>query len=210
MEKIEKSLFPKEEILWKDIRNKNIFVGSNVLTWWIVIHTIFTMGFFVVSMFVEALKEFSFFIYVFYAVLTGFFLIIMLLVNRQLKSYGLPREELKNYQEVYAITNKRWIQKDCQFNSKIDPLNYPDDAVEKTEDVVLVSWKSIQSVSVFQARNIFNIGFYFNKEPESSTYLGLDIVGRVEYEEFLKSLKSQVPLGKEIKDEYGGITYQRI
>ena len=125
------------------------------------------------------------------------------LTNQKLmKKINLSFNHIKFYQDIYILTNKRWIQKSLDvlnFNVDLFPIK-----IKTVEDVVFIDFEQIQS--------------FFSKRRDSFScyFIGFDIdfpVGPgllIPYEifpEFIKKLSEIIPIKREVHEKHGKIIY---
>ncbi|MFX0135511.1 MAG: hypothetical protein ACFFDN_17840 [Candidatus Hodarchaeota archaeon] len=117
----------------------------------------------------------------------------------------LTLEELKKYEDIFVLTNKRWIQKNLDFNFKFDISKYPKNVLERHRDIITVNLDSIKMITI----DVTNIGYYVDEEDFNKpvpTYLGVEAFK--EFDNIMKILKELIPL--ELKeDNYGDLYLQR-
>ncbi|MFX0073218.1 MAG: hypothetical protein ACFFAO_19235 [Candidatus Hermodarchaeota archaeon] len=117
----------------------------------------------------------------------------------------LTIKELEKYEDIYILTNKRWIQKNLDFNFKFDISKYPKKVLKRHRDIISVNLDSIKMITI----DVTNIGFYVDEEDFNKpvpTYLGVELFK--EFDKVMKLLKELIPL--ELKeDKYGDLYLQR-
>lgn len=116
----------------------------------------------------------------------------------------LTLEELKKYEDIYVLTNKRWIQKNLDFNFKFDISKYPNNVLERHRDIISVNLDSIKFITI----DVTNIGFYVDEEEFNKpvpTYLSVELFK--EFDKVMKLLKELIPL--KLKEDKYGIYLQR-
>ncbi|MFW9973283.1 MAG: hypothetical protein ACFFDF_24075 [Candidatus Odinarchaeota archaeon] len=82
-------------------------------------------------------------------------------------------EERKNYNIVYMLTDKRWIQKELLKELFEYIKNYSEEIVKRERDIIFIELKDIKVWYI-----IDTIGIYVDKaeyESNKPTYLGADV-----------------------------------
>jgi hypothetical protein len=176
MEKLDTLLDKDEEILWKKKEQFHFKMEIiDVIMEIIVIITLFGIGlFFSFFLFLPSVQGFVFFVFLFMAILS--FLIFTIFISSLIKKYinytwryprkfHLSREEMENFQEVYMLTNKRWIKrtKDVLF---LYEGNNP--YLTRKEHFVFLNLKDVKIIRVLEPAlsSKKGLGFYTTQEVE--------------------------------------------
>jgi len=129
---------------------------------------------------------------------------IYLTYQKSMKKINLSFKQIKSYEDIYILTNKRWIQKSLDvlnFNVEVFPIK-----IKNVEDVVFIDFEQIQS--------------FFSKRRDSFScyFVGFDIdfpggpgllIPYEIFTEFIKKLLEIIPIKREVHDKRGKILYFR-
>ena len=207
MEELENYLLDDEEILWSHREMMNLI---QLPTLEIIIGTSLSGG---LSL------SLNFIIYVFFAkniilllslIILPIVIVIIFglsLIMPGIRQYiqitenlHLNTKDLRKYEGISIITNKRLIQK--SYNAfEIDYLQNPINDLENFKiyrDMVFVNLESIQVVSAEEMEYFFQVGFKF-KEDDTNFMPLLFSIPRDRFSEFLSILKENIPLQRKIR-----------
>jgi len=213
MEVIKKKFIShNEEILWEYSEEKNLLKD-------IIVHLI--IGIFLLIFFIaiiifisQTLEWLSWYI----VLLISIFPILLFVrtIITGVKNYKdmlnklqLSRKELRNYERVYMLTNKRWIQKDYDLSSNIDISKYKKGVLERNKDIIFVNLENIKVIYTVEDKE-YMIAFYIDYDEENfeDSYLGVWL-SLEEFQKVMKILKDVIPIKKGKQDNFGATTYFR-
>ncbi|HEY0089926.1 MAG TPA: hypothetical protein VGB37_13840 [Candidatus Lokiarchaeia archaeon] len=121
----------------------------------------------------------------------------------KIKTLQLSFKQLRHYECIYAITNKRWIQKDFDLNSNVDVSEYPEEAIEKFKDIIFVNLEKIEAIYTFENKiNVIALYLEYNEENPEETDFGVWVPLK-EFHKAIDTLKKVIPLESEKEDELG-------
>ena len=125
-------------------------------------------------------------------------------LNQITKNLQVTPKDLRNYEEVSAISNKRLIQK--SYNAfKIDYSENPISDLENHEiyrDMVFINLKSIKVVIAEKLETSFQIGFKFSIKDDNLIPLLFSVPLNL-FPSFIDELTEKIPLKqKKRKDNY--------
>ncbi|MFW9968918.1 MAG: hypothetical protein ACFFDF_01875 [Candidatus Odinarchaeota archaeon] len=121
-----------------------------------------------------------------------------------MKVLQLDFNQIKQYKDIYILTNKRWIQKSLDvlnINETIFPLE-----ITKHNDIIFIDFNQIKSI------------FTQRKDSANSYFFGFDLkfpwgqelfIPYVIFPEFIKILKEVIPIKREVHAKHGVIYYYR-
>ncbi len=208
MEEINGLLQNNEEILWKFSKKedplskprKNVKTGL-ILTFFITILELFYV---ISGIFIKMVPE----IIMPIALLLSFILLFLILsindYKKVLKKFELSPEELKNYENVYILTNKRWIQKSINvFNIDFSKLHKQN--LKRNKDIVLVSLEILPILYTYDLGEKYGYYVIFLQEYDKNSIidplenLGL-IIPSENYWKFNKAIQEFFTLDKKEQD----------
>lgn len=124
--------------------------------------------------------------------------------HKYMKVLQLGFNQIKQYKDIYILTNKRWIQKCLDVLNIYEPT-FPLE-ITKHNDIVFINFDVIKSF------------FIQRKDSYTSYFIGFDLkwpYGQglfIPYEifpEFIKILKELIPIKREVHAKHGVIYYYR-
>jgi len=201
-----------EEILWEHSEEKDLLKE-------IIVHLIigiFLMIFLITVIIIisRTLEWLSWYVVLLLSVIPILLFVRTILVAKKdysdkLNKLQISRKELRNYENVYILTNKRWIQKDYDLNFNIDISKYTKGALERKKDIVFVNLEKIQVIYTVEDKK-YMIAFYIDYDEENleETYLGVWLSPE-EFKKVMKILKKVIPIEKEKLDKFGATVYFR-
>ncbi len=192
MERIKQFLQDDEYILWKKCQVKNyliriplvisllgILITSIALFFWYIPGWEGTFYIFNTNIEVNPIIIYLSILSIFY---TG---IIIVLGDffREFKKYNkkldLKLIDLKNYNEIYILTNKRWIQKELKYSFLIDDSKFSPDILYRIKDVMFIDLNNFKIASIQKRRSQYTIFFCINnpnnKDFNQKIFLNLNI-----------------------------------
>ncbi len=192
MERIKQFLQDDEYILWKKCQVKNyliriplvisllgILITSIALFFWYIPGWEGTFYIFNTNIEVNPIIIYLSILSIFY---TG---IIIVLGDffREFKKYNkkldLKLIDLKNYDEIYILTNKRWIQKELNYSFLIDDSKFSPDILYRIKDVMFIDLNNFKIASIQKRRSQYTIFFCINnpnnKDFNQKIFLNLNI-----------------------------------
>jgi ABC-type multidrug transport system fused ATPase/permease subunit len=121
----------------------------------------------------------------------------------KIKTLQLSFKKLRHYECIYAITNKRWIQKDFDLNSNVEVSDYFKETIEKFKDIVFVNLEKIEAIYTFEDKtNIIALYIEYNEENPEETDFGVWVSSK-EFHKAIDTLKKVIPLENEKEGELG-------
>ncbi len=192
MERIKQFLQDDEYILWKKCQVKNyliriplvisllgILITSIALFFWYIPGWEGTFYIFNTNIEVNPIIIYLSILSIFY---TG---IIIVLGDffREFKKYNkkldLKLIDLKNYNEIYILTNRRWIQKELKYSFLIDDSKFSPDILYRIKDVMFIDLNNFKIASIQKRRSQYTIFFCINnpnnKDFNQKIFLNLNI-----------------------------------
>jgi len=118
-------------------------------------------------------------------------IIISLKNYRKITAIQLPREQLKEYDFFYLITNKRYIRKDYFFHYKRDFSKYPENAFDQVGDTVFMNFDWIDIIIVDYV--LKEINFKIKDFPEGRAFF-LGFTDKDEMEKVMEIIQTVIPL----------------
>ena len=103
--------------------------------------------------------------------------------------------DLRSYNQIHVLTNKRWIQKD--FRSLVDfgDTKSPHEAISRTKDFVFIYLNNIQKATVSRIRSTYNISFHFKPIFSLNQYPTFNVKFKLnDYQELKKLLSDTINL----------------
>jgi hypothetical protein len=95
------------------------------------------------------------------------------------KKLDLKLIDLKNYDEIYVLTNKRWIQKELKYSFLIDDSKFSPDILYRIKDVMFIDLNNFKIASIQKRRSQYTIFFCINnpnnKDFNQKIFLNLNI-----------------------------------
>jgi len=107
--------------------------------------------------------------YSFIAIVLGY---TFVLIIRGFRKVHLKLSDLRSYDLIHVLTNKRWIQKDLSSLINFPENNLPSDIFSRINDMSFINLDCIEKVSIdklrFRSGYIFN--FHFKNTSDSIQY----------------------------------------
>ncbi|MFX0140600.1 MAG: hypothetical protein ACFFDN_43570 [Candidatus Hodarchaeota archaeon] len=196
MEKIEAILEQDEEILWKNIKVKNLYyeyIAYYLITLIPVIlpiYWLFLIDEILIKIIISLLLLSVAIIYL-YAIYK-----IPSEKRKFIERYQLNPEEYKKYQEIYTITNKRWIQKNYSYIKESASQDYylkkfieiPSCKVQQKGDILFATLDSFQIIKTWNSKRIaffISDDYYFL----NSTDFIAKISSKQDFQELIKIIR---------------------
>lgn len=85
------------------------------------------------------------------------------------KKLDLKLIDLKNYNEIYILTNKRWIQKELNYSYLIDDSKFSPDILCRIKDMTFIDLNNFKIASLQKRRSQYII-FYCINEPNNEDF----------------------------------------
>ncbi|MFX0140575.1 MAG: hypothetical protein ACFFDN_43445 [Candidatus Hodarchaeota archaeon] len=111
--------------------------------------------------------------------------------RNRMEATQLNREELKEYDFFYIITNKRYIRKDYYYHEKRDFSKYPKNSFEKIGDTVFLHFDWIDLIIVDFV--LKEINFKIKDFPEGRAFF-LGFKEKDEMEKVMEIIQNVIPL----------------
>lgn len=214
MERITQYLKEDEKILWECHQR------SNLLFFPILIF-LFSIFFFLINFFTtfpnlifsKNPSTRTIFFFWFWNVGTAIFLFIgFYSIFKKKKNTQLKFKNFSKYENIFVLTNKRYIQKVYYQNLHVKESLYSKEALEKHGDIVFVNLDYIKTFIVDQDGIVeFTMDYRDDILDPSykATWLGLEFTGSISdyYDPLIDQLFKLIPFEKVKEDEYA--TYYR-
>ncbi len=125
---------------------------------------------------------------------------IYLTYQKSMKKLNLSFKQIKSYEDIYVLTNKRWIHR------SLDVLNFDADMfpikIKTVEDVVFIDFEQIQSF--FTTRRDSFSCYFIGFDNDFPGGPGLLIPYEI-FPEFIKELLNLLPIKREVHEKRGKI-----
>ncbi len=190
MEIIKQFLHDDEYILWKKCQVKNYLIRFPLV--------ISLLGIIIISIalffWYIPIWEGTFYVFkiefnpiIFYlSILSIFYTAIIIVLGdffrefkKSTKKLDLKLIDLKNYDEIYILTNKRWIQKELNYSFLIDDSKFSPDILYRIKDVMFIDLNNFKIASIQKRRSQYTIFFCINnpnnKDFNQKIFLNLNI-----------------------------------
>ena len=207
---IESSLYNDEKILWKkkaytnEIKELRFTINISILT---IVASLFS----IILYFLTSTINFDF-------LLTLFILLTVLLISviplylffkiyneykKIAKKLKIELSNLRNYEEFFILTNRRWIQKSF-YLAKIDDFKFDTEKIIKENDIAFVDLDNINVIYVSPQKKekTYLINFFkeWDKNLEESIFqLYLE---KSDYKQLLETLEKIFQIKKKEKDVF--------
>lgn len=126
--------------------------------------------------------------------------------KKKLRDYNLTRTKLIHYEKTWALTKKRWIQKNLDWNTMIYPDELPPNAIEKIDDMIFVNLECIKAVLI-TVGNLEKYEFLMYVDESFTEYsnpnIGIELESKGEYDDFMHIFKKYVPLDEPEEEDVG-------
>lgn len=198
MEYIEDILHKDEKILWIYTRERNFLIGP-------ITYVIFQIIFLIIANILlipwiltsqGSLLLVGVILYLIFMGGIGILIPISIHgVYLMKKRLNLDYQDLRNYHEVYAMTNERWVQKNYHWNfarnSGFDA--YPEDALLKDVDSVSIRLGEIDAISTRRNGKVYDTFIYTDYQrgkPFATSYL-CAFLPKKYFDDFVKILVNE-------------------
>lgn len=187
----EEFLNEDEEILWsrKEINNLLSFVSFSIKA--IIFYIGFLMIFYIIcvisGIIVGAILMLS-------LCILGIIVTIVMTIKTyrtRIKTIPLNRNQLRQYEFFYMITNKRYIRKDYYYHDKRDFSKYPKNAFEQIGDTVFLNFECVDRIIVDYV--LKEINFKIKGYPEGRAFF-LGFNEKDEMDKVMKLIQTALPL----------------
>jgi hypothetical protein len=116
-------------------------------------------------------------------------------VIQKLRRLDIKLLELRAYNQIHLLTDKRWIQKDFRSLLDFEGSNIPLDVITRKKDIVFISLNNIQKVTVKKIRSNYNINFHFKNDSSLIQYPSFTVKFKFnDYQELKRILSQIIPL----------------
>ena len=208
MEQIKHFLQDDEHILWKKCQVRNyliriplvisllgIIITSIALFFWYIPNWEGTSYIFNTNIEVNPIIS--------YLIILSIFYIVIIIVlgdffrefKKSTKKLDLRLIDLKNYNEIYILTNKRWIQKELKYSFFIDDSKFSPDILYRIKDMMFIDLNNFKIASIQKRRSQYIIFFCIN-EPNNEDF-NQKILLKVnikEYNDLIVHLSKLIPM----------------
>ncbi|MFX1241832.1 MAG: hypothetical protein ACFFA7_11350 [Promethearchaeota archaeon] len=124
--------------------------------------------------------------------------------HRYMKILNLKFKQIKHYEDLHILTNKRWIQKSLDVLSINKPTFFL--PISLYDDIVMIDFTRIQTF--FAQRRDSYKNYYFGFDLKFPYGQGLFVPYEI-FPEFIEILKQVIPIKREVHDKHGLIYYYR-
>lgn len=218
MEEIEHFLKEDEEILWKTNYEDNI-IELEFFFLVVLLIILILISFILFTVVVESKDIIPIiFVIILFSPVYGLCIGVILKESKEIKKKGKATQcnfrQLSRYQNIYLLTNKRWIQKDYERNLNIDENNYSKDILEKHFDIVFVNLKHIKAIVINRDEYFTTATFDFYENIVDENYSDLKVGFLVPYlpeddfKAFIKMITNKLSYRK-VKENEDGVYYHK-
>ena len=212
MEEIQKFLTGFEKIIWHkvEIKDLSIFSLKYILLLLLIIFSFFLI---VILLMTDFSKPFDFYFFIIFIIILTIGSIAMINMlfradKKQMNSLNLTRSQLKKYEKIWILTNKRWIQKNNDINRELYPEDLPPNTLERKNDIIFANLDAVKAVMIGKTDpEDYRIWIYIDESFTEYTdpNLGVELESWEEYESFMYNFKKVVPLDEpeEENADYG-------
>ena len=207
MERIEQFLQDDEYILWKKFEVKNYLIRIPIVIFLLgVIITGIALFFWYIPSWEGT--SYLFFtnieinpIIIYFSILSIFYTAIIIVIGISIREFkkgtkklDLKLIDLKEYNEVYILTNKRWIQKELNYSFLIDDSKFSPDILNRIQDMMFIDLNYFKIASI-QKRRSQNIIFYCINDPNNEDFKQKIVikVNNKEYADLIIHLRKLIP-----------------
>ena len=215
MEKIREELNKDEKIKWSHSETKNLVTPSKILIV-ILAACIIAISALSIPVLLTAVYFMPFFMALvaligLNGVLIGLILVFLLDIRRKKRWLHMTDKELRNYEETYVLTNKRWFQKNYDQNHRFDENWYRNEDVEHRGELVIVRLDVIDAGTINRYKSYPHVRFHLRDEELDylSSPLGVDLDPRKDVKDFLNLLKETLNLRRGTEPDRGISLYVR-
>jgi hypothetical protein len=124
--------------------------------------------------------------------------------HKYMKILNLKFRQIKHYEDLHILTNKRWIQKSLDVLSINAPTFFL--PISLYDDVVIIDFAQIQNF--FAQRRDSYKNYFFGFDLKFPYGQGLFVPYNI-FPEFIETLKQVIPIKREVHDKHGLIYYYR-
>ena len=208
MERIKHFLQEDEYILWKKCQVKNyliriplvisllvIIIISIALFFWYIPNWEGTSYIFYTNIEINPITSYLIILSIFYTVIIIVLGDFFREFKKSTKKLDLRLIDLKNYNEIYILTNKRWIQKELSYSYLIDDSKFSPDILCRIKDMMFIDLNNLKITSIQKGRSQYIISFCIN-EPSHEDF-NQKILLKVnikEYNELIIHLNKLIPM----------------
>lgn len=207
MERIKHFLQDDEYILWKKCQVKNyliriplvisllgIIIISIALFFWYIPNWEGTFYLFYTNIEVNPIIFYLSIVSIFYTIIIIVLGIFLREFKKGTKKLDLKLIDLKNYNEIYILTNKRWIQKELNYSFLIDDSKFSPDILNRIKDMMFIDLNYFKIASI-QKRRSQNIILYCINDPNNEDFIQKILlkVNDKEYNDLIIHLRKLIP-----------------
>ena len=207
MEQIKHFLQEDEYILWKKCQVRNYLIRFPLV--------ISLLGIIITSiaLFFWYIPNWEGISYIFYTnievnpiisyliILTIFYTAIIIVLGdflrefkKSTKKLDLKLIDLKNYNEIYILTNKRWIQKELTYSFLIDDSKFSPDILYRIKDMMFIDLNNFKIESIQKRRSHYTIFFCINEPSNEDFNQKISLkVNIKEYNDLINHLNKLIP-----------------
>jgi len=201
IDEIDQFLDEDEEILWSRKKIVNLLSIIPFILKAGIIFTLFCLIFIIYSFFLGSVIGIML-ILSFYTFGLGFLIVAVVKSYRtKTKTIQLNRDQLKEYEFFYIITNKRYIRKDYYYHYKRDFSKYPKNAFYQIGDSVFLNFDYVDEILVDYV--LKEVNFKIKGFPEGRAFF-LEFKEIDELEKIMEIIQTVIPL-EILENKRGGI-----
>jgi hypothetical protein len=208
MERIKHFLQEDECILWKKCQVKNyliriplvifllgIIITSIALFFWYIPNWEGTFYIFYTNIEINPIISYLIVLSIFYTGITIALGVFIRDFKKGTKKLDLKLIDLKNYNEIFVLTNKRWIQKELNYSYLIDDSKFSPDILCRIKDMTFIDLNNLKIASLQKRRSQYTIFFCIN-EPSNEDFNQKFLleVNIKEYNELIIHLNKLIPM----------------
>jgi len=199
-EKFKAFLEKDEEILWIRKQKKNLL---SIISFGIkvgIISFFFCLILILITIFSEMILAIIIITIIFMIIIGWLIWYVNHHINRMKKILELSSKELRQYDFIEIITNKRYIRKSYFFSYFKDLSKYPKNLIEQTGDIIFLNLDSIEKIIIeykYRRIGLFLKGYkpkFFN-----DTDFFIEFIDD-EFDELIKLLKNTLTLERKEKN----------
>jgi len=182
MERITNFLQDDENILWKKCQVKNyliriplvisllgIIITSIALFFWYIPSWEGISYIFYTNIEINPIISYLIILSIFYTAIIIALGVFLREFKKGTKKLDLKLIDLKNYNEIYILTNKRWIQKELNYSFLIDDSKFSPDILYRIKDMMFIDLNNFKIASIQKRRSQYTIFFCIN-EPSNEDF----------------------------------------
>lgn len=172
-----------------------IIITSIALFFWYVPNWEGTFYIFFTNIEVNPIISYLIVVSIFYTVIIIALGIFLREFKKGTKKLDLKLIDLKNYNEIYILTNKRWIQKELNYSFLIDDSKFSPNILNRIKDMMFIDLNYFKIASIQKRRSHYII-FYCIKEPNNEDF-NQKILLKVniqEYNDLIVHLRKLIPM----------------